>query len=94
MANLMNIIFPHHDSLVYPVNYSSEATLISGKVVHVEATIPTSCLKKDGTIKAAICRLLRHPSTENKIKLRLKYGVDPHYTFMEEASSAKEEVLA
>ena len=90
----MNIIFPSHESLKFPFHYSFKAVMPNLGPVRVEADIPTACLKKDGTIKAAICRLLRHPSTENKIKLRLKYNVNPSYTFEEKKVVASKEVVA
>lgn len=90
----MNIIFPSHESLKFPVHYSFKAVMPNLGSVLIEADIPTTCLKKDGTIKASICRLLRHPSTENKIKLRLKYNVNPRYTFEEKKVVASKEVVA
>lgn len=90
----MNIIFPSHESLKFPVHYSFKVVMPNLGPVLVEADIPTACLKKDGTIKASICRLLRHPSTENKIKLRLKYNVNPRYTFEEKKVVASKEVVA
>ena len=90
----MNIIFPSHESLKFPVHYSFKAVMPNLGSVLVETDIPTACLKKDGTIKASICRLLRHPSTENKIKLRLKYNVNPRYTFEEKKVIASKEVVA
>ena len=90
----MNIIFPSHESLKFPVHYSFKAVMPNLGSVLVEADIPTACLKKDGTIKASICRLLRHPSTENKIKLRLKHNVNPRYTFEEKEVVASKEVVA
>lgn len=90
----MNIIFPSHENLKFPVHYSFKAVMPNLGSVLVEADIPTACLKKDGTIKASICQLLRHPSTENKIKLRLKYNVNPRYTFEEKKVVAGKEVVA
>lgn len=76
----MTIVYPFSDHSQRSMHYALTMELPLGKVT-ITAEIPSSCMAKKGNIPKEICFLLRHPCAESRMKLHIRYGVFPKYTY-------------